>query len=204
MFRMITLSIALSVSLTGLVRAQQDAPLSVTDSSVHKLDAIVSRMAAYLRFQSSYRVTATQQWKLNGKHATEGVNVYELTVRAPDNFRVEVDSQSDGPRGTLICVSDGEMITRLFSLDDDSVYSQRSGGLNDLLKDAMTEGTLRESLLGLVSRSDLHDYLMTTATRGSSEKFNARWVYRLCPHAISVPDHLSPTIFAFYIQNSCQ
>ena len=164
MYRKIVVSILATVAMTGLLRAQEDSPLAKTDDSVQKLDATVIRMAAYLKSLPAYHVEVSQQWKLDGEQASEGANVYQLTVRNPDEFRVAVTSQAEGPKGSLICVSDGKNLTRLFTLDDDCIYSQREGGLSDLLKDAMTEGTLRESWLGLVSHPDLHHYVMATAS----------------------------------------
>jgi hypothetical protein len=160
----IVASLFASLVLSGVLRAQEDSPLARTDTHVHKFDAAMSRMEAYLKSAKSYGIQVMQQWKTDHEKPIEGVNHYRFMVRHPNQFRLEVTAKVGEKNSSLICVGDGKRLTRMFTLGKDCIYSQNDGGLSDLFKDAMTDTTLRDSWLDLVCRSDLHAYAMTTAS----------------------------------------
>ncbi len=143
----------------------QDKTLSPKPSAdLRKFDAITSRMSAYLKALPAYSVKVTQRWQLDGDQPVQGVNSFLVKVRHPGHFRLEATSEGE-VKGRLVCVSDGQRITRFFSFGPDTVYSRSKGDLTKMLDDAMTRGAVRDSGLDVIFHPDPHMFIMSSVSK---------------------------------------
>ena len=133
------------------------------DLVVRKLDDLTSRMRASLKASATFYVEATTTWTLNETTPrTEGTR-YKLIVRLPDAFRLEVAPRSaDAPM--LTCASDGKTLTRFYHDGRLAIFTQAEGGLDRLLDDTMTDGSLKGSGLDVMMRPDAQPYFMASVS----------------------------------------
>ncbi len=139
----------------------QDTPTNPVQD-VRELDVAVRRMAAFLKSLPSYHIEVRQQWSVGGEQPSKGANQYQLTVRNPASYRLEVTSPVAAKKNALMCVSDGKATVRMFTFGETSIYSSGQGGLDQMLKDRMTDTTLKDSWLDVVSHPNLHADMMAS------------------------------------------
>ncbi len=153
--------------LTSLAaaRAQDAAPANglKTDPAVQKLDAVMSRMEAFLKGLPTFQVETSTQWRLEGEQPRAGGSAYRLIVQHPQACRLEVRSTGGG-KASLVCVTDGKVLTRLYTDGRLAVFSRQDGGLEQLTADAMTESSLKGSGLDLIARSDIYSAVMAAVS----------------------------------------
>ena len=138
--------------------AQDDIPLTDADEQIAKLDATTRRMTSYLQSLECYQVEVSQAWELKGLDERRGTNELKLIARHDGRFQFE--EHLKGEQQGLVCVSDGNVITRIMERNGRQLYSQQPGALNELLDDAMTESSVRFSGLDVLCRDDAHRYIM--------------------------------------------
>jgi peroxiredoxin len=131
--------------------------------AVQALDSVASRMTAFLSAVPTFHVDATMRWTLDGNTTHAGTSGYGLSVQHPNAFRLEVGSHADAS-GSLVCVSDGTSLTRLYRHGEMAIYSRRPGGLAQLLDDAMTDGSVKGTGLAVILRPDAHQFIMASAS----------------------------------------
>jgi hypothetical protein len=131
------------------------------DPAVRKLDDLTSRMRTRLKGAETFQVEATTKWTLDGATQRTGDTRYKLGVQLPDVFRLEVAPRSaDAAR--LICASDGKTLTRFYHDGRLAIFTREDGGLDRLLEDTMTDGSLKGSGLDIVMRPDAQPYFMAS------------------------------------------
>jgi peroxiredoxin len=155
------ISLGFAIGSGGFAVADDAERAASGDEQVAKLDAITRRMASYLASLPEYRLEASLQWKLNGEQKHVGKLV--LAARHSGEFRLEATSQTE-PRTSLVCVGDGNSITRTLTYDGQTVYSQCQGDSSDLLEDLLTETSLRHSGLDLLCQADPRGHILVSAS----------------------------------------
>lgn len=164
-----------SLAATGAEDAAPAKGLKI-DPAVQKLDAVMSRMAAFLKTQPAFQVEASSQWRLEGEQPRAGGSTYRLIVQHPQACRLEVRS-TDGGKASLVCASDGKTLTRLYTDGRLAVFSRQDGGLEQLINDAMTESSLKGSGLDLIARPDIDSHVMAAVSEvkyAGEEDLNGR------------------------------
>jgi peroxiredoxin len=131
------------------------------DPAVRKLDDLTSRMRARLKAAETFQVEATTKWTLDGATQRTGDTGCKLMVQLPDAFRLEVAPRS-ADAAKLTCASDGKTITRFYHDGRLAIFSREDGGLDRLLEETMTDGSLKGSGLDVVMRPDAQPYFMTS------------------------------------------
>lgn len=131
------------------------------DPAVRKLDDLLTRASAVWSQAAALRVEAKTDWTVAGDQSRAGVTHCRLTVRQPGQFRLEV-FPDDVQKVSLVCVSDGKTLTRLYQSGRLTVYSRHDGGLAQVLDDALTDSCVKGTGLSVILRPDAKMYLMST------------------------------------------
>ena len=82
-------------------------------------------MTSYLQSLECYQVEVSQAWELKGLYERRGTNELKLIARHDGRFQFE--EHSKGQQQGLVCISDGNVITRIMERDGRQLYSQQPG-----------------------------------------------------------------------------
>ena len=149
---------------SGQEAASGDKPAAAPDDgAVKRLDEVLVRALKLFRDSPTSQVETTTRWSLAGTPPRAGITRCKLGVAKNGAYRLEVSADSSRA-AKLVCVSDGQQTTRLYTTDSLAIFSKNNGRLAQVLDDVLTDNSLKGTGLNIVLRPDVREFVLESAT----------------------------------------
>jgi len=150
MKRLVSLCILLGpLAAVGISPATTRSDKAAPSKDTTKLEQMLERLGKHLNEAPGYRVESRCAWTYQTSDTRRtGENLAMLQVGKGGRCRLEIK----GSKSSMLCVSDGKTLTRLYIGPQHRLYTRDEGNAKILLLDRLTALSLRGSGLEVIAR----------------------------------------------------